>query len=103
MLLGACVPGAIGREIVLPAGLPHRLSPDAVEAIVLEEDDHARAILGSEIRPFRVTRIVLVPANTPFEVTTVDGSPGRRLSRPFTIWAVEAEGTFLECGSTCTA
>jgi hypothetical protein len=92
------------RSVEIPAGMTPRMSVDEVEAVVRSTvTGHVNA-LGGELRPFRVTRITLVPANQAYEAIDADGTPsGASFSEPFPFWAVEAEGTFRICGSTCSS
>ena len=80
------------------------MTPEEVEAVVRDMVAANTASLGREIRPFRVTRITLVPANGKYEVVNPDGtSAGAWFTEPSPFWAVEVEGTFQSCDATCSA
>ena len=93
----------VGKSVEVPAGVPSRMSAEQVEAIVRDMVTANAASLGRVLRPFRVTRITLVPANGKYEVTNADGtSTGAWFSEPSPFWAVEAEGTFQSCDAICS-
>lgn len=93
----------VGKTVEVPAGVASRMSAEQVEAIVRDMVAANVASLGRVLRPFRVTRITLVPANGKYEVTNADGtSTGAWFSEPSPFWAVEAEGTFQTCDAICS-
>ena len=94
----------VGKSVDIPPGVTSRMSAEEVEAIVRDIVAANVASVGRELRPFRVTRITLVPANGKYEVTNADGtSTGAWFSEPSPFWAVEADGTFGTCDATCSS
>ena len=59
--------------------------------------------IRQELRPFRVTSITLVQGGQRYDVTFADGSAsGGSFIEDGRYWAVEAEGTFRSCASSCS-
>lgn len=92
-----------GPWIEVPLDTPHRMSVDQVEAVVSSMLTNNAVKIRKQLRPVRVTRITLVPAGQRYDVRFADGSPsGGSFIEDGPYWAIEAEGTFRTCASSCS-
>jgi hypothetical protein len=102
-IVGGCGLVPLGPRIAIPFGMQHRMSIDQVEAVVATMVRDNVVAVREELRPFRVTRITLVPAGQRYDLTFADGSAsGGSFIEDARYWAVEAEGTFRSCASSCS-
>lgn len=85
-----------GPSIDLSAGVPHLLTPQRAERVVLDMIARDEQRVGRAVVPARVTRITLL---APGEAYAFSGGGG--VKEDHVSWAVEFEGTKLSCGSTC--
>jgi len=92
-----------GPWIEVPLDTPHRMSVAQVEAVVSSMLTNNAVKIRKQLRPVRVTRITLVPAGQRYDVRFADGSPsGGSFIEDGPYWAIEAEGTFRTCASSCS-
>jgi hypothetical protein len=102
-VIGGCSFIALGPRIEIPLGMPHRMSIDQVQAVVGTMVRDNVVAIRQELRPFRVTSITLVEGGQRYDVTFADGSAsGGSFIEDGRYWAVEAEGTFRSCASSCS-
>ncbi len=95
------VESALSLPIVdMPSGFEPKLTPTAVEQIVLRLI--AANQTGLAKAPIRVTKITLMPPGTIYPVVQPDGSRPGSFVYDTLSWAVDAEGTYVACGSTCS-
>jgi hypothetical protein len=103
VMTAACGLMPLGPRIEVPLGMPHRMSIDQVQAVVATMVRDNVVATRRELRPFRVTRITLVPGGQRYDVTFADGSAsGGSFIEDARYWAVEADGTFRSCASSCS-
>lgn len=103
LVTASCGVLPVGRNVDVPPGVTSRMTPEEVETIVRDMVAANASAVGRELRPFRVTRITLVPANGKYEVINADGtSTGAWFSEASPFWAVEVEGTFQHCDAICS-
>lgn len=84
----------------MPSGFEPKLTPAAVEQGVLRLI--AANQTGLAMAPIRVTKITLLPPGTIYPVVQLDGSQPGSFVYDTLSWAVDAEGTYVACGSTCS-
>jgi len=89
-----------GPTVEIPAGLTPTMTPATVEQMVLAAIARDEQRFHEALVPARVTAIRLMPPGS----TVAGGAPGSGAG-PFDrlTWAVTADGTFLSCGSHCSA
>jgi hypothetical protein len=92
-----------GPIIDVPLDTPHRMSVEQVEAVVNSVLTNNAVKIRKQLRPVRVTRITLVPAGQRYDARCADGSSsGGSFIEDAPYWAIEAEGTFRTCASSCS-
>ena len=100
-ILAGCSAPSTRFALDIPDGLPHRMSLEQVVTLVRRHVASNVTALGRELRPFRVTRVVLLPRDQWYRVIDAEGSDtGVVYEQHVTSWAVEYEGTYRACDAT---
>jgi hypothetical protein len=83
--------------IDVSAGVRHRMTPEAVQEVVLRQIARDEARAGERLVAPRITLVRLMPPGASYS----DGVAG--MTADTVSWLVVYEGTVLGCGSTCDA
>jgi hypothetical protein len=92
-----------GPVVTVPMETPHRMTVEQVQAVVSSMLTNNAVKIRRQLRPVKVTRITLVPAGQRYDARWADGSSsGGSFVEDAPYWAIEAEGTFRTCASSCS-